>query len=187
MTRKDVSPVREILCATDFSDSSEAATRVAVDYARHFGARLHLLHVAWPGADPTTPPLLAKLADELSAATPVVTAIESGTPAARIVQYAERHRIDLIVLGTHGRTGVTRALLGSVAEQVARTAPCPVLTVPREGRRAAQLEREEPPASLRRCVVCSTPSEDLICETCRARIRGEALERKLRDERAGRT
>jgi K+-sensing histidine kinase KdpD len=117
---------------------------------------------------------------------PVLTAVESGAPAAEIVRYAERNRIDLIVVGTHGRSGVTRALLGSVAERVVRTAPCPVLTVPRERQRTAPPTQEEPPASLRQCLICATPSEDLICEACRARIRGEALERKLREERAGR-
>ncbi|MBI4608964.1 MAG: universal stress protein [Candidatus Rokubacteria bacterium] len=178
--------VRQILFATDFSDSSEVAGRVARDYARHFGARLHALHVVWPGADATGSPLLDKLAAELRAEVPVVAAVESGAPAARIVSYAERHGIDLIVLGTHGRTGVTRALLGSVAERVVRTAPCPVLTVPRARRAPDPLREAEPPSSLRRCLVCVTPSEDLICAACRARIRGEALERKLREERAGR-
>ncbi len=179
--------VREILFATDFSEPSEAAAQVARDYARHLGARLHILHVAWPGMDTTMPPLLSTLAAELGAEVPVLAAVESGPPAAQIVAYAERHDVNLIVVGSHGRTGVTRALLGSVAERVVRTAPCPVLTVPRERRAAAPLKPEEPPASLRRCLVCAAPSEDLICETCRARIRGEALERKLREERAGRT
>jgi nucleotide-binding universal stress UspA family protein len=185
MNEKSVAPVREILCATDFSASSEAATRVALDYARHFGARLHLLHVAWAGADPKVPPLLEGLKEEAARGVPILTAVESGAPAARIVQYAERHGIDLIVLGTHGRTGVTRALLGSVAERVVRTAPCPVLTVARERHRGVA-PAEEPPAALRRCLICANPSEDLICEPCRARVRGEALEKKLRDERAGR-
>lgn len=171
---------------SDFSSSSEAALGAAHDYAKHFGARLHLLHVVWPPADPVPPPVFKEIEAELGAVVPVLTAVESGAPAAEIVRYAERNRIDLIVVGTHGRTGVTRALLGSVAERVVRTAPCPVLTVPRERRRTAPPTPEEPPASLRRCLICATPSEDLICEPCRARIRGEALERKLREERAGR-
>lgn len=185
--REAVPPVREIVVATDFSESAQAALRIARDYARRFGARLHLLHVGWPGADLASPPLLRRLEAELAPEVRVVTAIESGSPAARIVEYAERHGADLIVLGTHGRTGVTRALLGSVAEHVVRTAPCPVLTVPLRSRRTKPVEPDEPPASLRRCLVCATPSEDLICESCRARVRGEALERKLREERAGRS
>jgi nucleotide-binding universal stress UspA family protein len=187
MTREAVPAVRQILFATDFSLSSEVAARVARDYARHFGARLHILHVVWAGTDPMMPPLLGRLAEELGIDVPVVTAVESGTPAAQIVRYAERHGIDLIVVGTHGRTGVTRALLGSVAERVVRTAPCPVLAVAREPRGPVLLvEEEEHPGGLRRCLVCQAPSEDLICEPCRARVRGEALERKRREERAGR-
>lgn len=185
MTR-EVPTVRQILFATDFSESSDAAARVARDYARHFGARLHILHVASPGVDASMPPLLSKLADDIGRDIPVSTAVKSGTPAAQIVQYAERHGVDLIVLGTHGRTGVTQALLGSVAERVVRFAPCPVLTVPREPRGALPEEVAEPPAVLQRCLVCGARSEDLICEPCRARIRGEALARKLREERAGR-
>lgn len=186
MTREDGKPVREILFATDFSESSDVAGRVARDYARQFGARLHLLHVVWPGADPAMPPPLGKLREELGEGVPTLTVVESGQPAAQIVRYAERHGIDLIVVGTHGRTGFTRVLLGSVAERVLRTAPCPVLTVTREPRGGPQVEAAEPPAMLKRCLVCAAPSEDLICEPCRARIRGEALEKKLKEERAGR-
>ncbi len=174
----------EILFATDFSETSAAAARTALDYARRLGARLHLLHVTWVGTDPTVPPALPALARELGDGVPVVTAVESGAPAAQIVRYAERKGIDLIVLGTHGRSGVSRALLGSVAERVVRTAPCPVLTVPAAGPVAAAPVGEEVAGP--RCLVCATPSDDLICSPCRARIRGEAVERKQRDERAGR-
>jgi len=117
MTREGGRTVRQILFATEFSESSDAAARVAREYARQFGARLHALHVVWPGADETVPPLLSKLGDYLGAEGPVVTAVEPGAPAVEIVRYAERHGIDLIVLGTHGRTGVQRALLGSAAER----------------------------------------------------------------------
>jgi nucleotide-binding universal stress UspA family protein len=58
-----------------------------------------------------------------------------GTPSEEIVNYADEHEIDLIVMGTHGRTGVARVLLGSVAEKVVRKAPCPVLTVHNPERR----------------------------------------------------
>jgi nucleotide-binding universal stress UspA family protein len=128
MSQPAASSVREILCATDFSETSNAAVRMAHDYARRFGARLHLLHVEWAGGDPVMPPLLGELATALGVTVPVVTAVESGNPAAQIIRYAERQGIGLIVIGTHGRTGVSRALLGSVAERVVRTASCPVLT-----------------------------------------------------------
>lgn len=187
MTDEAAPSVRQILLATDFSESSDAAARVALDYARHFRARLHLVHVVWPGADKIMPQPLSALAGRLGGSVSVLTAVEAGSPAVQIVRYAERHGIDLIVLGTHGRTGVTRALLGSVAERVVRTAPCPVLTVPRAPRPAVPEEAApEAPSLLQRCLVCAVPSEDLFCERCRARIRGEALERKLREERAGR-
>lgn len=187
MTANAVETVRHILLATDFSASSDAALRVARDYARHFGARLHILHVVRPGEEPTVPPPLSKLAQDLGSNLSTRTAVESGSPASEIVRYAERHGVDLIVVGTHGRTGVTRALLGSVAERVVRTAPCPVLSVPREPRGPVAVEAAALPTVLQRCLVCGAPSEDLICEPCRARIRGEALARKLREERAGRS
>jgi nucleotide-binding universal stress UspA family protein len=179
-------PVREIAFATDFSESSAAAAQTALAYARHLGARLHLLHVNWVGSDPRMPDLLGKLADEFGARVPVVTAVETGSPAAQVVQYAGQHRIDLIVLGTHGRTGVTRALLGSVAERVIRTAPCPVLTVPMARPAVAVAPRPET-MQPGHCAACALPSEDLICGACRARIRGEAVGRKQREERPGRS
>jgi hypothetical protein len=96
----------------------------------------------------------------------------------------------MIVVGAHGRTGLSRVLLGSVAEAVMRRAPCPVLVVP-AGR---SLERTNAPGpdvdgdlQAQRCVVCANPAAEQICEPCRARIRREALERKLEDERAGRS
>jgi nucleotide-binding universal stress UspA family protein len=178
--------IEKILLATDFSRPSDAAAQVAAEHARRFGARVHVLHVVWPGADPTPDPRLAQLAQELRGAGEVVTAVESGVPAAEIVRYATRHGIDLIVLGTHGRTGVTRTLIGSVAERVVRTAPCPVLTVPGTPRAVTRDVPGPEVAARGRCLVCATASEDLICEPCRGRIRGQAMDAKMREERAGR-
>ena len=121
----------------------------------------------------------------------MVAALERGSPAERIVRYARAHGIGLIVLSTHGRTGFTRALLGSVAERVVRTAPCPVLTVsggcvaPSSAEAPAELPRPEPSPGPRPCLVCARPSEDLICEGCRARIRTEALGHKVKEQRTG--
>jgi nucleotide-binding universal stress UspA family protein len=94
---------------------------------------------------PNIPELLADLVaaargklDELKAAairrgvrleTTVLTTVVTGKPATSITDYAQTERFDLIVMGTHGRTGLSHALLGSVAERVVRKAPCPVLTV----------------------------------------------------------
>lgn len=108
-------------------------------------------------------------------------------PADRILSYAQRERVDLIVVGTHGHTGVTRVLLGSVAERVARTSTCPVLTVPQAFAEAAPARSEAVtlPPRPERCLVCAGPSKDLICQACRERIRGEAMEHKLSEMRAG--
>lgn len=182
-------PTRAIVCATDFSESSEAAVRVAYDYARQFGVPLHLLHVAWPAGDPHAAEALARQATALGGEVRVVTATEVGMPAAPvIVRYAQQHGADLLVMGTHGRTGVSRALIGSVAERVVRTAPCPVLTVRREPAAAVApgAAAAAPGGEVRRCLVCAKPSEDLVCEPCRAHIRGEEIERKRREERSGR-
>lgn len=175
--------VREVLLATDFSECAEAAAVIARDYARRFGARLHVLHVLW--GDAVKSPMLEKLGEELRATVPVVTAVASGNAASEIVKYAARHRIDLIVVGTHGRTGATRVLLGSVAERVVRLAPCPVLTVPRVPAATSEAEYREP-LERRRCLVCARQSDDLVCEPCRAHVRGEALDHKRREERPGR-
>jgi nucleotide-binding universal stress UspA family protein len=71
--------------------------------------------------------------------TRVLTTVVTGRPADSITDYAQAERFDLIVMGTHGRTGLSHALLGSVAERVVRKAPCPVLTV----RETAPAERQE--------------------------------------------
>jgi universal stress protein A len=163
--------VREIVVATDFSEASEAAVRLAHGYAKVFGARLHVLHVTWPDERGLTA-LFARLRAELGSTVPVMIATLHGDEAEEIVGYARQHDIDLVVLGTHGRTGFTRALLGSVAERVLRTAPCPVLTVPAvtvAGRGALVLP------STHQCVGCGTTTRDLVCEPCRARIRGQAI------------
>lgn len=175
---------RHIAVATDFSDGAEAAVRVAHAYARAFGARLHVLHVTWSGEIGVTD-VLAALRTELGESVPITIASMPGDAAEQIVRYARLHGIDLIVVGTHGRTGLSRVVLGSVAERVARTAPCPVVTVPASAP-APPDEPEAPPPPPHRCIVCAKVSPDLICAACRARIRGEALYAKQRAERAGR-
>src|SRR3990172_4627856 len=181
--------IREVLFPTDFSDASQPACATAVDLVRHFGARLHLLHVVPPVTDPTTAPAeIRALTAGLPPGLSVGTAITSGLPARQIVEYARRNAIDVVVIGTHGRTGVSRALLGSVAEAVVRRAPCRVLTVP--AGLAAVPAAHAPSADggeTTACLVCGARThEELVCEACRAKIRGEALGRKMRDERAGR-
>lgn len=140
---------RHILVPTDFSPHAEEATRVASDIARRYDARVTLIHVYEPVA--TTAPdgfvfippraleqlfehYEKRLADARESATAagaahVETRLLQGPTASEIVDFAKERAVDLIVMGTHGRTGVTRFLLGSVAERVVRTAECAVLTV----------------------------------------------------------
>jgi nucleotide-binding universal stress UspA family protein len=185
MTPSPAVAAPRILVATDFSDEAEAAVRVAIDYARRLGAHLDILHVYAAGEIGVTT-LLADAAAPASPDVPVTVASTGGDPAEEILRYAARQPIDLIVVGTHGRTGVSRLLLGSVAERVLRGAHCPVLAVPARLEPPVHEAESELVATLRPCLVCATPSSDLVCAACRARIRGEALGRKQREERAGR-
>jgi nucleotide-binding universal stress UspA family protein len=123
-------PVPQILFATDFSGGSVPAAEMAAAYARRLGARLHVLHVTHAGWEGEMLEALRAYVQRF-ADLPVTASVEAGS-ADRIVAYADLNRVELIVLGTHGRTGSTRAVLGSVAERVTRTAHCPVMTVPRD-------------------------------------------------------
>lgn len=141
--------LKNILVATDFSEPSGVALAYGRDLARNYGARLHVLHVVddvmarySPEAGYVAPSMQADLEKraqrELDArltdedrrqlnAVPVITT--DANIAHAICEYAKGHSIDLIVTGTHGRGAVKHFLMGSVAERVVRTAPCPVLTV----------------------------------------------------------
>jgi len=142
-----------ILLPTDFSKYSGEATKYACALAEQFDATLHLLHVV-PNQDimmfdfgislemaerldhirQAAQESLGKLLDaEWAEGRTVVEAVEVGVTFVEILQYAKREEIDLIVIGTHGRTGLAHALMGSVAERVVRKSPCPVLTVRPEG------------------------------------------------------
>ena len=183
--------ISEILLPTDFSAAAEAAALVATAMARETGARLHLAHVVPPATDPSLgSEQLTRLGRQLGKGLAVELALLSGRAAREITAYARDKGIDLIVMSTHGRTGVSRTLLGSVAEAVVRLSPCLVLTVPMAlptaGTPAASLVRAGAPPVPHRCIVCAGQTDDLVCETCRARIRGEALEHKIETERAGR-
>ncbi len=133
---------RNVLVATDFSPASEAALIYGRALARSCSASLHLLHVVENffmrpvAVNPTeikaalTRKLDALLTADDRASLRATAVLEtSDTPADSIVDYAKSSGIDCIVVGTHGRTGMAQLLVGSVAERVVRTAPCPVLTV----------------------------------------------------------
>ena len=134
--------LKHILVATDFGPAADAALTYGRALARNFGATLHVLHVAEnlfmrpTVADPHTLKaavarrLEALLNDEDRSDLKAHTAVEtSDHPADAIIDYARQADIDLVIMGTHGRTGMSQLLVGSVAERVVRTAPCPVLTV----------------------------------------------------------
>ena len=140
----------KVLVPTDFSKHSEHAMLYGCELARQFGAELHVLHVLYdvmaiaPNPEIILPPDpafvaglergAAELLDkqppaELRGSLSIQRAVRTGPPFLEIVRYAQEKKIDLIVLGTHGRSGLAHMLMGSVAEKVVRKAPCPVLTV----------------------------------------------------------
>ena len=138
--------VRRILAPVDFFEFTHLAIDYAVELAQTYGARIDLLHVLQHTALPEPygmPPMmddleqmqknahrgLEKLVREDIGYEDVRVAVEIGHPATGIADYAEAHDIDLVVIPTHGRSGLKRILLGSVAEKVVRRAPCPVFTV----------------------------------------------------------
>jgi nucleotide-binding universal stress UspA family protein len=180
----------EILFPTDFSPASEAAGRIARAMALEASARLHVLHVVPPVTDPSVfQEHLTRVGQGLAEGLRIETALRTGLAGRTIVHYAREKGIGLIVLGTHGRTGFSHAILGSVAETVVRLAPCPVLTVPAgqlEPAGAAAPAASVAPTSPRPCLVCGKPSDELICEPCRAHIRAQAMDQKREAERPGR-
>lgn len=136
-------PFKTILFATDFSPASNVAFEVAAALARDYKARVIALHViepvqmgfseytAYVGPDEDKGEAMAKL-QAIKAPSPRVTIehrLLEGDPATVIAESAQEAGADLIVMGTHGRTGFTRLIMGSVAENVLRQASCPVLTV----------------------------------------------------------
>ncbi len=142
--------LHRILVPTDFSKSSDNALTYAVAFAEKFGASIHLLHVVQdlalfiPEAIMASPPLTAPVEQFRAAARealdraigglnrPGLTVhpeVGEGVPAEEIIRVARERDVDLIVMGTHGHTGLAHVLLGSICEKVVRRAPCPVLTV----------------------------------------------------------
>jgi universal stress protein A len=148
-----VPELKRLLVPTDFSPTSARALEYAGVLAKQFGASLHLLHVvAFPMQTVASPEgywvelsgfrqrmredaerLIAQVAASLSGVQLTTEVVEGQSPARAIVEAATERASHLIVMGTHGHGGVTHLLLGSVAERVVRTAPCPVLTVSSAG------------------------------------------------------
>ena len=133
---------RKILFPTDFSHTGDAALELATSLARERGAKLLIVHVEEPPAaygcgemyygmpDPVTEDL-EKMLERVVPSDPDVVCehlMVTGDPAMAITRVAEEEGVELIVMGTHGRTGLMRLLMGSNAEIVVRRATCPVLT-----------------------------------------------------------
>jgi universal stress protein A len=142
--------IKNILLPTDFSNLSLTAAEYAIDIAKQYNAKIHFLNVL-----EKTPPILAirsldlseekivktlqedaesslkKSLDKISRdkTVEIIPVIIKGVDFEEIVNYTEEHGIDLIVIATHGRTGILHTLLGSVAEKVIRYAKCPVLVI----------------------------------------------------------
>jgi nucleotide-binding universal stress UspA family protein len=138
--------IRTILCPIDFSRRSEYAFCVACALARDYNARLILMHVKLPpvimgefGAIPdySYPEELKEQLAQLHPEMPGERLVVTGDPATEIVRVAADHQVDVIVMGTHGRAGLSRLLLGSVAEAVHRNAPCPVFHIKAPAQAAA--------------------------------------------------
>ena len=141
--------IKKILVPIDFSDYSKSALKYAVNYCKNFKAEMNLIYVVEPVIYPpdfsmgqiAIPSVnvewderakqeLDKLAKEqIPEGVPVKTIIKTGKPFVEIVETARELDIDLIIISTHGRTGVEHILFGSTAEKVVRKAPCPVLTL----------------------------------------------------------
>jgi universal stress protein A len=142
--------IRRVLYATDFSAASRRAFTTAVAIAKSAGARLTIVNVLTPvlpavpqqfidavvldQLEKQTQRWCARELDKLAAKARVsgikaTTALPSGDPVGQIIRTARADKSDLIVVGTHGRHGLPKFFLGSVAERVVATAPCPVVTV----------------------------------------------------------
>lgn len=141
--------IARICCPTDYSDLSAVATRYARGLAEKFSAEIHVVHVVdeayqyWMAMGPDSLPIgpapaeiraaaqqqMQRWLAEHFAGAAVVSEVLIGQPFVEIIRYARDKEIDAIVMGTHGRGGLTHVLLGSVTEKIVRKSPCPVLTV----------------------------------------------------------
>jgi nucleotide-binding universal stress UspA family protein len=134
---------QKILYPTDFSTMGQTALEMATSLARDRGAKLVIVHVEEPPVaygggefyygieEPNREELKRMLAEVVPAdpAVPYEQRLMIGSPATAIIEMARRENVEMIVMATHGRTGLTRLLMGSIAEEVVRKAECPVLVV----------------------------------------------------------
>jgi len=144
---KGVLNVRNVLVPVDFSENAQAAVQYAGDLARNFGAKLHLLHVVEPAsflndlrnvpiaidddevATRAESELRVVLAKALQERLEAKALVKRGKAYQEIAKVAKQIKADLIVISTHGYTGLKHTIMGSTAERVVRHAPCPVLVL----------------------------------------------------------
>jgi universal stress protein A len=147
----DLKKIKRILVPTDFTDPSNEALEAALELGRSSGATLDLVHVAVEAAYPLPPPVdvatlpldMGKVLDRSAeglateerrvreAGVRCETATLIGRPDTEILQRARDTHADLIVMGTHGRSGLAHAIFGSNVDRVVQRTPCPVLIVPK--------------------------------------------------------
>ena len=140
---------KKILITTDFSECAAHAVDTGLTLAKQSGAKVQLVHIVEPAAaapialaglipegqiierlEDNAREQLGKLIKERGAGTEIEPVVATGPPATDIARIAERTGTDLIVIATHGRTGLKHTLMGSVVERLLRYAPCPVLVIP---------------------------------------------------------
>lgn len=134
--------LKEILVPVDFTECTEKALSYALPFARQFGATLTLLHVIEPIMTPSSEAVLvdvpseddaerelANLRTRLEAGAKCQTLLRKGNAVKEIIDVANERNCDLIILSTHGRTGLDRLISGSTSEKVVRRAGCPILVV----------------------------------------------------------
>ena len=141
--------VERILFPTDFSEGAQRALRCAVDMAEHYQSKLYILHVVYDITqavgvhvphissdqvfkevnDWALKEIGSCCIEETRKLPDVEKKVVKGIPYQEILKYASDNKIDMIVMGTYGRTGINRLIFGSTAERVVRSAPCPVMTV----------------------------------------------------------
>ncbi len=153
MTKEGVSMFKKILCPVDFSEFTKDVVAYAADISRQYGAELHVLHVIpnltyfTPYESFLTPENLVamekNIQDEVdrdfkkvlsAVGIDVRKVVRTGVAFVEIIDYAKTEGIDLIVMGTHGRSGIEHILIGNVAEKVVRKSPCPVMTIRPRGK-----------------------------------------------------
>ena len=145
--------LKSILVPTDFSEYSKKSLRYAVSFAKQFNASITLLYVVEPAVFPSDfgfaqinfPDMekdmlekaeqeLKQIINEVNSELKITSAVRSGIPFVEVTSFAGEEKMDLIIVATHGRTGVEHILFGSTAEKIIRKAPCPVLVVRAEER-----------------------------------------------------